>query len=223
MTKWHNFCTSCYECSNALQHFLLTKVVGKQFFHKIFFQQILCVKLLLVLAKRLEAIRWALILAKSIEAVAMIVESDSKDYVYVWIQIISSCVCVFWLLFLVPAALFDQVNREQCTHALFMDPQIPLFSNFFIKNGSHSTIYTFKNYFATVFSVLVFNFSKNKLNPNRPYVNALAPFGKKDPWRIRGICSEILNLISLIPGCHVTWIPREVNKAAHSLAKWFFF
>ena len=104
-----------------------------------------------------------------------------------------------------------------------MDPQIPLFSKFFIKNGSHSTIYTFKNYFATVFLVLVFNFSKNKLNPNRPYVNALAPFGKKDPWRIRGICSEILNLISLLPGCHVTWIPKEANKAAHSLAKWFFF
>ena len=31
--------------------------------------------------------------------------------------------------------------------------QITLFSNFFIKNGSHNTIYTFKNYFATVFSV----------------------------------------------------------------------
>ena len=28
-----------------------------------------------------------------------------------------------------------------------------LFSNFFIKNGSHSTIYTFKKYFATVFLV----------------------------------------------------------------------
>ena len=29
-----------------------------------------------------------------------------------------------------------------------MDPQISIFSNFFIKNGSHGTIYTFKNYFA---------------------------------------------------------------------------
>ena len=57
--------------------------------------------------------------------------------------------------FFFPAALFDQVNREQCTRALFTDPQIPLFSNFFIKNGSHDTIHIFKNYFATVFSVSV--------------------------------------------------------------------
>ena len=33
-----------------------------------------------------------------------------------------------------------------------------------IKNGSYDTIYTFKNYFATVFSV--FSFSNNKFNPN---------------------------------------------------------
>ena len=46
-------------------------------------------------------------------------------------------------------------------------------------------------------------------------VDALAPSGKKVPWRIRGICSEILNVISLIS--------REANKAAHSLAKWSFF
>ena len=35
------------------------------------------------------------------------------------------------------------------------DPQTSLFSNFFIKNRSHGTIHTFKNYFAIVFSVLV--------------------------------------------------------------------
>ena len=34
-----------------------------------------------------------------------------------------------------------------------MGSQIPLFNNFFIKNGSHGTIHTFKNYFATMFSV----------------------------------------------------------------------
>ena len=46
------------------------------------------------------------------------------------------------------------------------DPQTLLFSYFFIKNGSHDTIHRFKNYFATVFSVSVFSFSKNKFNPN---------------------------------------------------------
>ena len=35
-----------------------------------------------------------------------------------------------------------------------------------IKNWSHGTIHTFKNYFAIVFSV--FSFSNNKFNPNKP-------------------------------------------------------
>ena len=48
----------------------------------------------------------------------------------------------------------DFFNREQCIYALFTNPQISLFINFFIKNGSHDTIHTFKNYFATMF----FNF-----------------------------------------------------------------
>ena len=42
-----------------------------------------------------------------------------------------------------------------------------------IKNGSHDTIYTFKNYFAAVFSVFSFQFSvfsNNKFNPNTPYI-----------------------------------------------------
>ena len=52
-------------------------------------------------------------------------------------------------------AIVDFVNCEQCICVLFTVPQITLFSNFFIKNGSHNTIYTFKNYFVTVFSVSV--------------------------------------------------------------------
>ena len=48
------------------------------------------------------------------------------------------------------------------------DPQISLFNNFFIKNGSHDTIHIFKNYFVIVFSV--FNFSSNKFNSNRPNI-----------------------------------------------------
>ena len=50
-----------------------------------------------------------------------------------------------------------------------MDPQISLFNNFFIKNGSHGTIYTFKNYFATVFSVLSFS----KISPIQTDPNSL--------------------------------------------------
>ena len=47
-----------------------------------------------------------------------------------------------------------------------------------IKNGSHGTIHTFKNYFTTVllifsFQFLVFSFSNNEFNPNKPFeVNA---------------------------------------------------
>ena len=45
-------------------------------------------------------------------------------------------------------------SNKQCIRALFMDPQISFFINFFIKNWSHGTIYTFKNYFATVISAI---------------------------------------------------------------------
>ena len=38
-----------------------------------------------------------------------------------------------------------------------------------IVHRSHNTIHILKNYFATVF--LVFSFSKNKFNPNGPYVS----------------------------------------------------
>ena len=66
------------------------------------------------------------------------------------------------------AAIVDFVICKQCILALFTIPQIIFFSNFFIKNGSHGTIYTFKNYFTTIFSVSIFSFSKNKLNLNTP-------------------------------------------------------
>ena len=62
------------------------------------------------------------------------------------------CVCSFTFFFFLPTAFdFFTVNRApvHCSRV----PQITLFSNFFIKNGSYNIIYTFKNYFATVFSV----------------------------------------------------------------------
>ena len=63
---------------------------------------------------------------------------------------------------------FWPVFRKQYIRALFTDPQILFFINFFIKNGSHGTIYTFKNYFATVISAISFQFQQNKSYPNRP-------------------------------------------------------
>ena len=65
-----------------------------------------------------------------------------------------------------------------------MDSQISLFSNFFIKNGSHDTIYTFKNYFATVISAISFQFQQNKSYPNRPY-NVVNPYQFMNYVRIR--------------------------------------
>ena len=65
---------------------------------------------------------------------------------------------VFFLsfFFLEPKYLTFPVNGAR--YALFTDPQILLFNNFFIKNGFHDTIYTFKNYFATVFFSFIFQF-----------------------------------------------------------------
>ena len=110
--------------------------------------------------------------------------------VTVWIQIISASTffelrfSLFFFFFFGSAAIVDFVNCEQCIRALFTVPQITLFSHFFIKNRSHSTIYTFKNYFATVFSVSVFSFSKNKLNPNTPYVVISCFCFNELPWII---------------------------------------
>ena len=59
----------------------------------------------------------------------------------------------FFLLFFGLACNSWLVNCEQCTVHYSWVLQIILFSNFFIKNTFHNIIYTFKNYFATVFSI----------------------------------------------------------------------
>ena len=59
------------------------------------------------------------------------------------------CVSSVFFFFFEPKYLTFSVNSAWC--AMFTDPQISLFSNFFIKNKSHDTIHTFKNYFAIVF------------------------------------------------------------------------
>ena len=75
-----------------------------------------------------------------------------------------------FFFFFFTAAVVDQVFCEQCTRTLFIDPQTSVFSNFFIKNDSYGTIYTFKNYFTTVFLVFSFQFQQNKFYPNGPIV-----------------------------------------------------
>ena len=59
------------------------------------------------------------------------------------------CFSLFFFFFGEPKCLTFSVNSTYC--ALFTDPQISLFNNFFIKNGFYGIIYTFKNYFAIVF------------------------------------------------------------------------
>ena len=76
--------------------------------------------------------------------------------------------CFFF--FFEPKYFTFPVNSARC--ALFTNPQILLFSNFFIKNRSHDTIHTFKNYFTTVFFSFQFQFSISvfsfQLYPNGP-------------------------------------------------------
>ena len=88
--------------------------------------------------------------------------------------------CFFFFFFL--AATFDFFTLNSAPVYYSRIPQITLFSNFYIKNWSHSTIYTFKNYSTIVFSVSVFSFSKNKFNPNGPKEK------DKKNKNIRGVC-----------------------------------
>ena len=57
-----------------------------------------------------------------------------------------------------------QLALQQYCTSLFMycSNTTHVFKN--IKNGSHDTIHTFKNYF----TIVIFNFNKNKFNPNGP-------------------------------------------------------
>ena len=97
--------------------------------------------------------------------------TDRLDPNYFCVYVLELRFSPFFFFFFFSAAIVDFIICKQCIRALFTIPQIILFNNFFIKNESHNTIYTFKNYFATVFSVSVFNFNKNNLNPNTPIIS----------------------------------------------------
>ena len=65
------------------------------------------------------------------------------------------------------------------------DPQISLFSNFFVKNRSHGTIHIFKNYFVTVF--LIFNF---QLYPNGRVLKSIVTKVVFFIWTIRSLANK---------------------------------
>ena len=65
-------------------------------------------------------------------------------------------------------ATFDQFFMNNTRMYCSRTHKFHFFINFFIKNGSHGIIYTFKNYFATVISAISFQFQQNKSYPNRP-------------------------------------------------------
>ena len=86
--------------------------------------------------------------------------------VSVWIpRLVTSTFSAFFFFF----RAWTVTSHGFTVHALFGTVHA-LFSTVHVlknvKNGSHDTIYTIKNYFATVISV----FSNNKLNPNGPKV-----------------------------------------------------
>ena len=75
------------------------------------------------------------------------------------------------------AATFDYSSVNSASVHCSRVPQTSLFSYFFIKNGFHDTIHTFRNYFVTIFSI----FNKNKLYPNEPYIGVSKAFGGMAP------------------------------------------
>ena len=78
---------------------------------------------------------------------------------------------------------------------LFPNSQISLFSNFFIKNGSHGIIHTFKNYFATVFSI--FSFQQNKWYPNTPvHLECMFPMRSSVLLKNDGSCTLFTGPVS---------------------------
>ena len=88
--------------------------------------------------------------------VSMCLDRDYLKSAFSMLRFLSSSSS--FLFFFVQPAIVDKSTVNSAPVHCSRVPQITLFSNFFIKNGSHGTIYTFKNYFVTVFSV--FRFSK---------------------------------------------------------------
>ena len=112
-------------------------------------------------------------------------EAINKESIWIGLNLTSAFCLVFsFFFFLVPAALFDQVNYEQCTDVRFIRPTNSTFQSIFIKNGSYGTIHTFKNYFATVFSVST-KISSIQTNKTRSFWDAIAMAKAHQPQQFR--------------------------------------
>ena len=81
-----------------------------------------------------------------------------KVSIWIWclrVYVLKIMFCSFFFFFwFQPHYLTKSTVNSTQVYCLWV-PQISLFSHFFIKNWSHGTIHTFKNYFVTMFSVLV--------------------------------------------------------------------
>ena len=108
---------------------------------------------------RCEPTRIKNLLVMSFFALFLVTTLSYISLVSVWICICRSTVAFLSFFFRVACFDFSAVNSApmHCSQV----PQTSLFSNFFIKNGFYSTIHTFKNYFATVFSVFSIQFQQN--------------------------------------------------------------
>ena len=75
-------------------------------------------------------------------------------------------VCIFLSFFIFSFVFLTRYSLFRREESLFIycSQHCPVHALKNIKNKSHDTIYTFKNYFVTMF--LVFSFNKNKLYPN---------------------------------------------------------
>ena len=114
----------------------------------------------------------------------------------------------FFSFFHAQPAIVDKSTMNNAPMHCSRVPQITLFSNFFIKNGFHSTIYTFKNYFTTVFLVSVFNFSKNKLYPNGPITSFHFPWLPTiNSTDVKRVVHTSLLSTSLTRPSGIFWIP----------------
>ena len=106
-------------------------------------------------------------------SVSNLITSALSYLVSVWIGIML-CLAFAFCIFFFFSTCCQLLETNFTVHVLFThcswDPRL-LYSKKKIKNGSHGTIHTFKNYFVTVFSV--FNFSKNKLYSNGPLMICL--------------------------------------------------